>query len=135
MPAAPPSFDAYLAGLPEERRVQVARVWQIVRDHIPAGYVERVAPKSLSFVADGEMYIAIIDGKNYISLHLMPIYFFPELKARLDASGKKLKGGKSCVNFTRADELPLDVIGEIVAATSADDFLRAARRAHPKAQA
>ena len=54
--------------------------------------------------------------KNYISLYLMPVYIFPELRAKLDGSGKKSKCGKSCVNFRRADELPLETIAEIVGA-------------------
>ena len=32
------------------------------------------------------------------------------------ASGKKLDMGKSCIRFKRADDLPLDTIGDIVAA-------------------
>ena len=40
----------------------------------------------------------------------------------LDAVDKKLKMGKSCLNFNRADELPLDVIGEIVAAFTPEEF-------------
>ena len=133
MSDAPLSFHAYLAALPEDRRAAVAGVWQTVRDHMPAGYVEQITLKSLSLVADGEMYVALINNKNYISLHLMPIYFSPELKARLDAAGKKLKGGKSCVNFTSADELPLATIGEIVAATTPEAYLRVARRARSQA--
>ena len=46
----------------------------------------------------------------------MPIYYFPEIKAKLEGSGKKLKCGKGCINFKRAEELPLEVLGEIIAA-------------------
>ena len=46
----------------------------------------------------------------------MPIYLFPEMKAKLDGSGKKLKCGKGCINFKRAEELPLEVVAEIIAA-------------------
>ena len=38
-------------------------------------------------------------------------------------SGKKLDMGKSCVHFRAADDLPLDVIGEVVALTPADAFI------------
>lgn len=53
----------------------------------------------------------------------MPVYVYPELKAKLDAGGKRLKCGKSCINFRRAEELSLDVIGEIVGATGAADYV------------
>ena len=40
------------------------------------------------------------------------------------ASGKKLDMGKSCVRFKRLDDLPLDVIGKTIAATSVPELVR-----------
>jgi hypothetical protein len=37
--------------------------------------------------------------------------------------------GKSCVRFRSADDLPLDLIGETIAATSLDDFIAQYARA------
>jgi uncharacterized protein YdhG (YjbR/CyaY superfamily) len=116
------SYGDYLANLPDDRKDAVERVWQVVRENIAKDYTERISPKFLTFAAEDEMCIALANQKNYISLYLMPIYVFPELKAKLDESGKKLKGGKSCVNFRRADELPLDVIAEIVRAYDAKAY-------------
>ena len=73
---------------------------------MPDGYAEEIGPKFLSFKADGEWYVALANQKNYISLYLMPVYIFPELRAKLDGGGKKLRCGKSCVNFRRADVIP-----------------------------
>lgn len=117
------SYEQYLNGLSPERRSEVERVWQVVRENVPRGYSEEVTAKFLTFKAEGESYVALASQKNYISLYLMPVYVYPELRAKLDASGKRLKCGKSCVNFRRAEELPLDVIGEIVGATSAADYV------------
>lgn len=122
------SFDDYIEGLPAERRAAAAQVWQTVRTNMPAGYLEQISSKFVMFSADEEMYVSLANQKNYISLHLMPIYVFPELKTKLDASGKKPKGGKNCVNFLRAEDLPLDVIGEIVGAHVAADYKEQARK-------
>ena len=117
------SYDDYLlASLPSDRKDVVERVWQVVRENIAKDYTEQISRKFLTFAAEDEMCIALANQKNYISLHLMPMYVFPELKAKLDESGKKLKGGKSCVNFQRADELPLEVIAEIVGAYDAKAY-------------
>ena len=123
----PISYGQYLNGLPPERKGEVERVWRVVRGSVPEGYREEVTPKFLTFKAGDEWYVALASQKNYISLYLMPLYVFPELKAKLDASGKGLKCGKSCINFRRAEELPLDVIGEIVGATTAADYLEKVR--------
>lgn len=117
------SYGQYLESLPAERRAEVERVWGLVREHIPAGYTEEVGEKFLSFKAGGDWYVALANQKNYISLYLIPLYVFPEMKAKLDAAAsKKLKCGKSCINFQRAEELPLEVLGEIVGAYDARAF-------------
>lgn len=126
------SYQQYLASLPVERRAEVVKVWETVRRHIPAGYSEHADAKFLTFKAGDAGYVALANQKNYISLYLMCAYLSPELKRKLETSGKRLKMGKSCINFTKADELPLDVIGEIVAAYDAESYLAQVRQAHPK---
>lgn len=123
------SYNDYLAGLPDERKDAVKKVWRIVRENMPQGYTEQIGPKFLSFTADNDWYVALANQKNYISLYLIPLYVFPELKARLDAASKNLKCGKSCINFKRAEELPLDVIGEIVGAHDAESYKQHVRQA------
>ena len=129
MPEQTLSFKKYLDGLPPERRGEVEKVWRVVRQNVPGGYVEEVGPKFLTYKAGEEWYVALANQKNYISLYLMPLYVYPELKAKLDASGKNLKCGKSCINFKRADELPLEVVAEVVAATDADAYQERVREA------
>ena len=126
------SFKQYLAGLPPERRGEVERVWRVVRENMPAGYAEEIGPKFLTYKAGDEWYVALASQKNYISLYLMPLYVFPELKARLDAGGKDLKCGKSCINFRRADELPLEAVAEIVGATDAEAYKARVRESKGK---
>lgn len=117
------SYKQYLDSLPAERRREIERVWGLVREHIPDGYTEEIGTKFLSFKAGADWYVALANQKNYISLYLTPLYVFPEVKAKLDAAAsKKLKCGKSCINFQRAEELPLEVIGEIVSGHEAQAF-------------
>lgn len=121
------SYDKYLAGLPAERREEIERVWQVMRENVPVGYTENVSSKFLTFMADDEWYIALANQKNYISLYLLPIYVFPKLKARLDSAGKNLKCGKSCINFKRAEDLPLSTIAEIVSAHDVEAYKKHCR--------
>ena len=116
------SYERFLDNLPPERRETVRRVWGVVRDNMPEGYAEEIGPKFLTFKAGDESYVALANQKNYVSLYLMPLYLFPEAKAKLDNSGKKLKCGKSCINFKAAEELPLETIAEIVGAHDAQDY-------------
>jgi len=116
------TYKQFLAELPAERRIEVEKVWRVVRESMPAGYVEDIGAKYISFKAGEDWYVALANQKNYISLYLIPLYFFPELKAKLDASAPRLKCGKGCINFKKAEELPLDVIAEVVGAKDAEAF-------------
>jgi hypothetical protein len=39
------------------------------------------------------------------------------------AAGKKLDMGKSCLRFKRLEDLPLDVVGRVIASSSVDDYI------------
>jgi hypothetical protein len=116
------TYEEFLSNISIDRRAEIEKVWQTVRDSIPNGYSEEIDAKFLTFKADNDWYVALANQKNYISLYLMPTYVYPELKAKLDNSGKKLKSGKSCINFKTADELPLNVIAEVISATGIESY-------------
>ena len=118
------SYDSYLASLPPERREEIKRVWQVVRENVPAGYTEQITPKFLTYMAGETWLVALANQKNYISLHLCSMYMIPELKAKLDNAGRNLKCGKGCVNFKRAEDLPLETIAEIISAYDAESYTK-----------
>ena len=123
------SYEQYLAKVPDGRRAEIERVWSVVREHVREGYTEDVDAKFLSFKAGDDWLVALANQKNYISLYLIPLYVFPEMKAKFDAAANAgLKCGKSCINFKRAEELPLEVIGEIVSGYEADDYAERVRQ-------
>jgi len=134
----------FIAKLPAERRREVERVRSVVRRHLPAGYEEVVSKNMLVYQVPLERYsdtynghplwyVALASEKSYLSLHLMPIYGDAAQARRLKdgfrAAGKKLDMGKSCIHFRTADDLELDVIGEVVASTSLDRWVQIAQAA------
>ena len=70
---------------------------------------------------------ALPSQKNYMVVYLMNVYGDKEIEAwfhkRYRASGKKLNMGKSCVRFKRLEDLPVDLIGEVVGRTSVEDYI------------
>ncbi len=132
------TVEDYLNELPEERRAVVAAVRQLILDNLPAGYQEMVSWGMIAYgipltrypkTYNGQplSYIALASHKSYISLYLMSVYGDPQQEAWLkDAfaeAGKKLDMGKSCLHFRSLDDLPLDVIAEVVASTSPDQYI------------
>jgi hypothetical protein len=52
-------------------------------------------------------------GKRYVSYYLMPVYAFPELADGISEALRKRMQGKSCFNFTVADESLVSEIEEL----------------------
>ena len=139
-----PTITEFLSQLPPGRRAEVKRLRALIRKHLPAGYQEAVSRKMLvyqvpltryaeTYNKQPLWYVALASEKSYLSLHLMSVYGdSAELKRLKDGfreAGKKLDMGKACIHFQRADELPLEVIGEIVAGTPMDRWIETARAA------
>ena len=126
---------AYLASLPPDRRRVVAAVRALVRKHLPKGYVESMNWGMLSYEVPLSRYpetyneqplayVALAAQKNNYALYLTNVekagVLYEMLAAAYRESGKRLDLGKSCLRFKTLEELPLDVIGKIVAATSVE---------------
>jgi hypothetical protein len=126
------SVEEYLEELPAERRAVVSAVRDLVVEHLPDGYREAMSWGMIAYEIPLERYpvtynkqplsyVALAAQKNYYSLYLMSCYESSEgedrLRAAFERAGKKLDMGKCCVRFKRLDDLPLEAIGEIVAAT------------------
>lgn len=122
----------YLEELPADRRATIAAVRTVLRRHMPKGYREGMCWGMITWsiplrrfpaTYNGQplAYVALASQKGYCSLYLTCVYGCPAQEKRLRegfrAAGKKLDKGKSCVRFQKADDLALDVIGEIVAST------------------
>ena len=132
------TVEAYLAELPADRRQVVQQVREVVLAHLPKGYVEAMNWGMISYEIPLELYPDTYNGrplayaalaaqKNHYSIYLMNIYGDPEAEARLREAfvetGKKLDMGKSCVRFRKLENMPLGVIGEIIASTPPQAYI------------
>ena len=139
MPATATSVDEYLAGLPENQRAVLEPVRDTIRKNLPNGYQEVIQGKFITYVIPLSrypktynrqplQYVALAPQKNYYTLYMMVPYADEKELAQLQngfkKAGKKLDMGKSCIRFKKLEDLPLDVIGESVARTSVDDYIR-----------
>ena len=132
----------FLSQVPAGRRADVARVAEVIVGHLPAGYEAAVVKRMLVYQVplvrypdtyNGHplWYVALASQKSYLSLYLMGAYGDAGLARRLrdgfKAAGKKLDMGKSCIHFKRAADLPLDLIGDVVAAVPLERWVAIAK--------
>lgn len=138
---------AYLASLPPERRKVIAAVRAVVKKRLPKGYVETMNWGMLSYeiplsrypdTYNGQplMYVALAAQKNNYALYMTSVSgdkaLMDKLAAAYKAAGKKLDMGKSCLRFGKLEDLPLDVIGDIVASTPVERRIEVAEAARRK---
>ena len=129
------SVSAYLKSLPADRRKVVSAVRDVVLENLPKGYQETINWGHISYEVPLERYPDVDNGqplsyaglaaqKNHYALYLMGAYANPNigkgLASEFKKRGKKLDMGKSCLRFKALDDLPLDVIADVIASTPVD---------------
>ena len=142
MPSSATSVTDYLAALPADRQAALKAVRAVIRKHLPKGFAEQMQYGMIGYVVPHKLYPAgyhckpeeplpfagLASQKNYMSLYLMSVYFSPTLltwlKEQFVLKGKKLDMGKSCLRFKKLEDLPLDVIGELIARVPVADYIR-----------
>lgn len=130
--------EEYIESLPEDRAAAVQEVRRVIRENLPDGYEEGMQYGMIGWYVPLDRFpdtyngrplglVALASQKNYLSLYLNSVYGDPATERwfhdRYAESGKKLDMGKSCLRFKRADDIPLDVIGETIARADLDGFL------------
>jgi hypothetical protein len=126
------TVEEYLEELPEERRAIIAAVREVILKNLPKGYHEAMNWGVISYEVPLESYPTTYNGKplmyaglsaqkNYCVVYLMTAYGDSEherwFREAFRKAGKKLDMGKCCVRFRKLDELPLNVIGQMIART------------------
>ena len=139
------TVDEYLAELPVDRREAIGVVRGEILGNLPEGYEEamnwgmvtyQVPLEAYPETYNGQplMYAALASQKNHMAVYLMGVYSDEATRDRfLDsykATGKRLDMGKSCVRFRHLDDLPLELIGEAIAACDLDAFIAINERVH-----
>lgn len=141
------TVQEYLSELPEDRRAAIEAVRATILEHLPDGYEETMQYGMITYVVPLSLYpagylgkkdvplpyAALASQKNYMAVYLLGVYpnaamhdwFVSEYKK----TGKKLDMGKSCVRFKTLQDLPVELIGEAVAKTSAEDYISAYEQA------
>ena len=132
------TIEQYLAELPPERREAIKEVRQTILVNLPEGYEEVTNWGMITYQVPLEaypdtynkkplMYAALANQKNHMAVYLTGIYMDENLNQEFESkyreTGKRYDVGKSCVRFRKLEDLPLELIGESIAAIGMDEFI------------
>lgn len=131
----------YLKELPDDRRAAISKVRAVIRKNLPKGFAEQMSYGMIGYVVPHRHYPAgyhcdheqplpfagLASQKNYMSLYVMTAYQASPVESwireQFKARGKKLDMGKCCIRFKKVDDLPLDVIGDLIAKVPLADYI------------
>ncbi len=136
------SIDEYIAALPEERLAPITKLRKVIKKNLPKGFKEEMSYGMIGYVVPHSIYPAgyhcdpnlplplmnLGSQKNFIVLHHMGMCGDKNLldwfvtKYEKEATGK-LDMGKACVRFKKMDQIPYELIGELVAKVSVEAYV------------
>ncbi len=142
MAPTPTSVASYVDALPAERKAAFKKLRQVIKKKLPKGFKEVLNYNIPSYVVPHSIYpdgyhcdpklplpfMSVASQKNFIALHHMGIYSDPKLLAWFQKEwpkhvDTKLDMGKSCIRFKKVDAIPYELIAELVAKMSVDDWI------------
>ncbi|MBZ4683707.1 MAG: hypothetical protein PWP46_1367 [Fusobacteriaceae bacterium] len=125
------SLDEYIESLSNERKIIINKLREIIKKNIPNGFVEELNYNMIGYVVPLSTYpkgyrnglplpfINLASQKNYISFYHLGLYsdenllnWFKEEYSK--KCNHKLDMGKSCIRFKKFDDIPYELIGELV---------------------
>ncbi len=132
--------DGYLAELPPDRAETLGRVRETILANLPDGFVELMDFGMVTYAVPLERYPDTYNGhplmlaglasqKRHLAVYLMVEGADEEwFRARYAESppgraGRRLDMGKSCLRFSRLEDVPLDLVGETVARYDVDQWI------------
>lgn len=132
----------YLAKLPEDRREAFNQLREAIITNLPEGFEECINYGMIGYVVPHSIYpngyhcdpklplpfMNIASQKNFIAFYHMGIYGNADLmnwfvREFPKYSKAKLDMGKSCVRFKKMNEIPFELIGELVKKMSVSDWV------------
>ena len=134
--------EEYLERIPEERKMALSKLRAVIKENLPMGFQESMSYGMIGYVVPHQVYpdgyhcdpklplpfINIASQKNFIALYHMGIYANKEL---LDwfvnefpkHSNLKLDMGKSCIRFKKPEQIPYELIGNLVKRMSCEEWI------------
>lgn len=135
-------IEDYLQTLPADRAAVLRQLRRSILGHLPDGFVETMQYGMISYVVPHSIYptgyhcapaeplpfLAIAAQKSHFAMYHMGMFADDDLRAWFEQEYAqqgigKLDMGKSCIRFKKADKIPHDLIGRLVARMGVADWI------------
>ncbi|MFM8244055.1 MAG: DUF1801 domain-containing protein [Crocinitomicaceae bacterium] len=145
------TVDQLLAEVIDERKSAVEKLRQTILQNLPNGFEETVSYGMISYVVPHSIYpkgyhcdpkiplpfLSFASQKNSLNLYHMGIYAYKNLynwftdEYPLHCS-QKLDMGKSCIRFKKVNDIPFDLIDQLVQKMTPEQWIEIYEQAFKK---
>ena len=127
------SPDAYIKGLPADKREATEALRAVIKKNLPKGFEEAMSYGMIGYIVPHKLYpdgyhcdpklplpfMSIAAQKNFYAFYHMGLYADATLMKWFKTEWPKHTTakpdmGKSCIRFKKADDIPLKLIGQLV---------------------
>jgi hypothetical protein len=134
--------ELYLAELSEDRKNALGKLRTTILDNLPKGFEEVMSYGMIGYVVPHSIYpngyhcnpklplpyINIASQKNYIAMYHLGVYGDEDILNWFVAehpkhSKTKLDMGKGCIRFKKIDDIPYDLIAELVRKITFEEYI------------
>ena len=134
--------EEYIAQLPDDRKVPIQKLRQIILDHLDPGFYECINYGMLGYVVPFSIYpngyhcnpklplpfMNLASQKHFIAVYHSGMYAQKEIFDWFVAEYpkhclSKIDMGKSCVRLKKMNEIPYALIGQLAAKLSVQEWI------------
>lgn len=145
------SFNEYYENVPEDRKEVMTKLRKTIMENMPKGIEEQISYGYPGFVVPHSIYpkgyhcdpkepvpfVGISSRKNYISFYAFCIYSNQELIDWFTSEypkhcKSKLDMGKGCIRFKKMDDIPYELLGELMRKITLEKFIEHYEAGLPK---
>jgi hypothetical protein len=143
MQSSAKNIEDYLNELPVDRIEPMVKLRDTIRKNIPKGFKEGMGYGMMGYSVPHSLYpkgyhvtpeqplpfVGIASQKNFIAFYHMGLYADQELLEWFTSeypkySKTKLDMGKSCVRFKKPDQIPFELIGQLMQKMTPEDWIK-----------
>lgn len=136
------TVEEYINNLPKDRKAAMTKLRKVILDNLPKKLSEEMSYGMIGYVVPHSIYpngyhcnpklplpfMNIASQKNFIAVYHMGIYAKKELLDWFVSEypkyvKRKLDMGKSCIRFKKIDEIPYELIGELVSKMTVQEWV------------
>ena len=136
------SVNDYIEELPEDRKAAIKKLRAVIKKNLPKGFQECMGYGMIGYVVPHSKYpkgyhcdpklpspfMGFASQKNFIAVYNMGVYGDPKLlkwftDEHAKVSSKKLDMGKSCMRYKKPEDIPYELIGELAAKITPDEWI------------